>query len=347
VPVDDSGSVDTGIDENPDNNCREIPIRLVRHDTSGASNMASSYAFNYQWGDGAGSQSTLRLSWGFHTWNKVDTAGATTDNEGAITLGSDLVGYTDILKGWAKGAALVSIVGSYYDYGISTFGIKLWGDAREIPEFHWEQDWNVSKELRKGTIVWAGVVPVSLEIRFNGQAGVVVNVDIVGANTPLNPDEESESFLIGKTGGSTRIGLAQLAVTPYGNMTVTASAAVSAVVVRVGVAGQLTLMNLRVPATGRLWWGLTSLSPVNLRLGTWADLKVVLSVMSGRVYLFAENLSLNWCSSRVNFGWWSSTVWYPCGTSWNTFWDFTIASWSGWTWNQTLWSSPYVEANIP
>ena len=356
VPVDDTGATDNGFDDNNDNNCKNLPIKIVRRETSSSTSTASSYGFNYQWGDGVGSQSTLRLSWGFHTWNKLDTAGITIDNEGALTIGSDLVGYTDILKGWAKGAAYVSIVGSYYDYGISTFGIKLWGDSKVVPEFHWEKDWNVSKELRKGTIVWAGPVPINLEIRFAGSAGVTVNIDIVAVDAPFTDDEESETFVkmkstactvAGAQGCSSRVGLGQLTVTPYGNMTVTASASLSALVVRAGVAGELTLLNLKVPATGRLWWGLTNLSPVTLKLGVWADLKIQLTAMAGRIYLFAENYTVNWCSRNVDFGWWDSTVWYPCGSSWNRFWDFTIASWNGWTWNQTLWTSPYKEATIP
>jgi hypothetical protein len=347
VPVDAGGDPDAAFDTKPDNNCKELPIRLVRHDTTAVASDASSYGFNFQWADGAGDQSTLRLGWGFHTWNKVDTAGAVTDNEGAVSLGSNLVGYTDILKGWAKGAAYVSLVGSYYDYGISTFGLKLWGDAKVASEFHWEKDWSVTKELKKSTTVWAGCVPIILEIRMGGTAGTTVNLDVVGVTAPLNPDEESETFLIGKTGGALRIGLAQLAVTPYGNMTVIASAAVNAVVVHVGVAGALTMMDMRVPLTGRMWWGLTQLAPLNLRLGVWADLKMELAVMSGRVYLFAEHESIDWCSKRVKVGFIKVTVRYPCGESWDTFWDFTIASWSGWRWNQTLWTSPYLEYNIP
>ncbi|HKU43393.1 MAG TPA: hypothetical protein VJR89_34765, partial [Polyangiales bacterium] len=347
VPVDDAGHDDQGFDDNPNNNCKELPVHIVRHDTSGNSSNASSYAWNYQWSDGAGSQSTLRLGWAFHTWNKVDTTGASTDNEGAVTLGSNLIGYTDVLKGWAKGAAYVSLVGSYYDYGLSTFGIKLWGDAQTVPEFHWEKDWNVTKTMGRETIIWAGPVPISLEISLTGMAGVVVNVDIIGVNAPLNPDEESESFLIGKTGGASRIGLAQLAVTPYGNMVAQAKAAVTAGVARAGVAGELTLMTMRVPATGRLWWGLTQLSPVQLKLGAWADLKLTMTVMAGRLYLFAENYAVDWCTKKVKVGFIKVKVSYPCGASWNTFWDFTIASWSGWTWNQTLWTSPYLEYAIP
>ena len=347
VPVDTNGDPDGDFDARPDNNCKEIPIRLVRHDTSASQGDASSYGFNYQWSDGAGDQNTLRLGWGFHTWNKVDITGASTDNEGALSIGSKLIGYTDILKGWAKGAAYVTVQGSFYDYGLSTFGAKLWGDALSIAEFHWDKDWNVSKEMGRESIVWAGPVPISLEIKFGGVAGVGVSIDIIGKDAPLSPTEESGTFLVGKTGSATRVGLAQLAVTPYGNMIVTAKAAVTAGLVRAGVAGELTLMDMRVPLTGRLWWGLTNLNPVTLKLGAWADLKLNLSVMSGRLYLFAENQSVAWCSKRIKAGFIKITVRYPCGLEWNTFWDFTIASWSGWRWNQTLWTSPYIEYAIP
>lgn len=351
VPVDDSGDPDTSFDDNPDNNCRELPIKIVRHDTSGSSTNASSYGYNFQWGNGAGSQSTLRLSWDVHSWNKVDITGATVDNQAAVTLGSDLVGYTDILKGWAKGAAYTTLTGSFYDYGVSTFGAKLWGDSKSIGEFHWGKDWNVSKELRKGTIVWAGCVPIQLELRFGGVAGLAVDLDIVGAlrtSLPANSDE-SLQFLYSKTTGTGAIGLAQLAVTPYGQITATASAAVTAGVVRVGVAGDLNLLDMKIPLTGRMWWGVTGTlnnKPVTLAMGAWADLKLNLSVMSGDVYLFAENQSLDWCSKRVKVGFIKVTVRYPCGLQWNTFWDMEIADWDGWTWNQTLWTSPYVSATV-
>jgi hypothetical protein len=346
VPVDDNGDEDEALDDNPQNNCRELALKVVRHDTSGSSTIAASYGYNFQWANGAGSQSTLRLGWSLRSWNKVDTAGAVVDNEAAVTLGSDLIGYTDILKGWAKGAAYVSLAGSYYDYGISTFGIKLWGDAKTASQYHWGQDWNVSKEIRKGAIVWAGPVPIQLELRFGGIAGLAIDLDVVGVNTPITGVEESENFLRSKSPSSSRIGLAQLAVTPYGQIAATASAAITAGVVRAGVASDLTLLNMRTPLTGRLWWGMTNLSPVTLTAGAWADLKLNLTVMSGEVYLFAENQSLDWCSKRIKVGWVKVTVRYACGISWNTFWDMTIADWDGWTWNQTLWTSPYVEYTL-
>jgi hypothetical protein len=251
------------------------------------------------------------------------------------------------MKGWAKGAAYVSLVGSYYDYGISTFGVKLWGDARTIADFHWDKDWSVSKELARSTIVWAGCIPIQLSIKFAGTSGVTVSLDIVGANLPLAATEESGTFLNTKAGGALRIGLAQLAVTPYANITVTASAAITAGVARAGVAGNLIVMDMKVPATGRLWWGMTQLTPVKLKMGSWVDLKLTMTVMSGEIYLFAENYSVEWCSKRIKAGFIKITVKYPCGASWNTFWDYDIADWSGWTWNQTLWTSPYVEAVIP
>lgn len=343
VPVDDTGDEDKAFDADASNNCKEIPLKVVRHATTGSASNASSYGFNYQFKDGAGSDSTLRLGWDMHTWNNINTGGITIDNEAAMTLGSKLIGTTDIMRGWAKGAAYVSLVGSYYDYGVTAFGTKVYGDAKEVPEYHWEKDWNVSKELRRGTILWAGPIPVNVEIRFSGQAGVVVNLDIIGVDKPFTANEESETYLLEKTGTASRIGLAQLSATPYGNMVVVASASLSAAAVRAGVAGQLTLFDLRVPLTGRLWWGLTNLNPVTLKIGVWADLKLNFTTMSGRVYLFAERWDIKWCSKKIVF----KRIKYPCGEEWDTIWDYTIADWGGWRWNQTLWSSPYKEVAIP
>jgi hypothetical protein len=87
----------------------------------------------------------------------------------------------------------------------------------------------------------------------------------------------------------------------------------------------------------------TNLNPVTLKTGVWADLKLKFNTMDGRVYLFAESWSLKWCSKKVAF----VRIKYPCGDDWDTFWDYTIADWDGWSWNQTLWSSPYKEYAIP
>ena len=60
----------------------------------------------------------------------------------------------------------------------------------------------------------------------------------------------------------------------------------------------------------------------------WADFVLKLNVLSGRVYVFLEHWEVYGCGS------WCVTSGY------RTFWDYTIASWSGWGWNQTLWSWP-------
>lgn len=343
VPTDDTGAKDDSFDADPSNNCRELPLKIVRHATSGASAGASSYGFNYQFKNGAGNDVTLKLNWDMHTYNNINTSGITVENEAAMTLGSALIGSADILRGWAKGAAYVTLMGSYYDYGLSTFGIKLYGDAKTAGEYHWEKDWNVSKELRRGTVLFAGPIPINVEVRFTGQAGLLVNLDIISVNKPFTADEESETYLVGVTGSAQRIGLATLSVTPYGNMTVVASASLSAAAVRVGVAGALTLMDLRAPLSGRLWWGMTNQNPITLKTGAWADLKLKFSTMDGSVYLFAENQALEWCRKKVGL----IKIKYPCGLDWDTFWDYTIADWDGWSWNQTLWSSPYKEYAIP
>ncbi len=343
APVNENGTPDTALDVDPRNDCKEIPLKLVRHDTSGSSANASSYGFNYQWKNGVGSDATLKLGWDFHTFNNLDTSGVTVDNEGSLSLGSKLIGSTDILRGGAEGAAYVSLVGSYYDYGLSAFGTKLWGDSREVPEYHYEKDWSASKELKKSMRVQVGPIPVTVEIIFTGTAGLVANVDIVAVNAPYTASEESGTFLVQKAGSASRIGLATLTVTPYGNMNVVARASVDNGAIRFGVAGQLVLLDLSAPLSGRVWWGVTNLNPVQLTTGAWADLTLRFSTMDGRIYLFAEQMELKICSKKTPFG----RIKYPCGTKWDTFWDMTIADWDGWTWKQTLWSSPYKAYTLP
>jgi hypothetical protein len=332
VPVTDTGSDATAIDKFPGNNCKTVGVHVVRRATSGNTKAASSYGFSKDWGDGAGNASTVRLQWGLYTHNNIDTSGASTDNQANITLSSSLLGATDIFKAWGRVAARVSLVGSYYDYGVSSFGERLWGESREVPEYHWDRDFKVSKEKSKGFRVQAGPIPVSVSFRLYGEAGLLISLDVIAVDATNAPTPDDKEILA-KFPGSLRIGLAMAGATPHALIRATATAGVDLLVFRAGVAGELQVMRINSPLTGYLGWGMTSLTPIVLRAGVWADFKLDFSVMAGRIYVYAEHWEIWGCG------------WSIC-SGYNRFWDLTIANWNGWNWNQTLWSSPFYNYDV-
>lgn len=352
IPVNSTGPGGEGeeladLDRNPSNNCKDLQVRIVRSASSGRTKAAASYDFNKDWSNLQGNAKPLALITNIFTHNHVDTVGATTDNQAAVNVSSALVGSIDMLRGWGKAAGYVSVVGSYYDYGISVFGKKFWGESKEVSEYHWERNFSMSKEQRWDFRLWAGIVPVGISLRLYGEVGLALGLDVVAVADGSDDGEEADadglpSASTGNTDqavllrfpGSTRIGLATVTAKPYGLMKATASAAVDLLVVRAGVAGELTLLNLQTPLRGYLAWGATSLTPAALRAGVWADIVLNLSVMQGRVYVYLEHWGIWGC------GRWCLTSGY------RTFWDYTLASWSGWSWNQTLWSTPFYNYDV-
>jgi hypothetical protein len=278
-----------------------------------------------------------------YTHNNLDTKGAVSDNNANITLSSNLLGGIDIARAWGKAAAYASLVGSGYDYGLIIFGQKVWGEGREVPEYHWEKSFSLSKEKGQSFRVQAGPIPLSVSFRIAGEMGLTFALDVFAIDSddiedqrPGGDDGELWDFQtesMQKFPGSERIGLAAASATPYGNLKATASVGVDVLLFRAGVAGELTVIDLKTPLTGYLGWGLTQINPPVLRAGVWADFVLQLSVMSGRIYVYAEHWKVWGCG------------WSLC-SGYNRFWDLTIASWNGWRWNQTLWSSPYYYYDV-
>jgi hypothetical protein len=347
VPLTDAGAEDKTVDKNTTNNCKDVQVRVVRRPTSGATKAASSYDFNKDWSNTQGNTGTIALVTNIFTHNHLDTGGATTDNQASLSVVSGLVGSIDVLRGWGKAGGYVSLVGSYYDYGISVFGYKFWGESKQIAEYHWDRDFKMSKEQRWTFRLWAGIIPISISLRLYGEIGLLIGLDIIaigdGADAdaiadadgqPTDTDGNTDSAILAKFPGSTRIGLAVATAKPYGLMKANASAGIDVLIARAGVAGELTLIDLQTPLRGYLGWGVTSLSPITLRASVWADFVLKLNVLSGRVYIYLEHWEIYGCGS------WCVTSGY------RTFWDYTIASWSGWSWNQTLWSWPGTSYDV-
>ncbi len=374
-----TGTIDAALpgSDDLDNNCVEQPLRVLRAETRRSSwaaaypeatpaenpyrddpdaaapgrtrdelfaaGDADGYAANYDWNQRFGNNE-IGLDLHAHSRNGVSLQGAGSDNEAKLSLSSNTFSFSlELVRMWAQADARSIVIGSFYDFGLSFFGAKLWGERQEVPEYHREWDWNVTKEWGKSKSIFVKIAWVDVGVKVAGQSGVRLNLDIIGRELEdcSSPECNALRQLYSEQGTDT-VGEASITLTPYGNINANIFAAVSIQVARAGAAGDLTIANLELPARGALTFGLVGsiqdLQNARLQLAAFANLQLNSQFLNGRLYLFAENRSIHWCSS------WG--IPYPCGLSWNKFWDQTIASWNGWSYNQVLWASPTFHAAL-
>jgi hypothetical protein len=303
---------------------------------------ADGWAQNYAWDQGFGNDN-ISLNVHAHTYNSLGLVnGASTDNEAKLFLRSGTFDFTlDLVRLWAQAAARTIVVGSYYDYGLEFFGIKLIGERKEA-EYHREWDWNQTKEWGKEKSIFVKVAWVDVGFKVTGQVGFKVNLDVIARDLSGDNCTDAECSPLKTAFGQEMetVGEAAVTLTPYGNLKGNVFAAISIQVARAGAAGEITVVDIGIPAKAALNWGfdgqLQNVQNGKLILAAWANINLNSSFLSGRIYLFAENRTVEWCSKKVAF----VRVYWPCGFGWSQFWDYTIASWGGWQYNQLLWASP-------
>lgn len=318
VPVTDAGVDALDIDQNPDNNCKDIEIRIVRRPTSGNSQQArTSYNFNNAYDRRSGKSHSIQARFRVHTYNTLDTSGASSDNEGRIEINSDLVGDRDLLK---ASYALSSDVG-----GVTTvetdyiaFDQTVNSYYRRQSRWHGEFHWGIHKEKNKRKNFHAGGFTLKAKAKVYGSVGTTMEIDLTSIAASKANDEEKR--VLQKFPDSQRLGWVQLTLNPNGHVKARASVDFNAVVVRAGIKGSFTVFEMDAPIKGNLVYGVTSLNPLELRAAVWAVQDLEIDALHGKIYLYAK---------RPKF--WGG---------WKKFWDKTLVHFKGWQLNQRLWSTP-------
>ncbi len=301
---------------------------------------AAAWSMTHHWIDTFGN-SSMSLEAEAYTGSTLSLAdGAETSNWVGVRMSSSTFNVSQaLLRIAAYGAARTKVVGTHYGYHLDFYGTRYVAEYKEI-KFKNSWDWNITKEWGKATNVFASVAYIDVGLKVNGRVGFRLDLDI-GAHTVGSSCNTSDcTALAAVYPDSASVGLTSVKLTPYGLVKASLNASVSVGVLRAGAAGNLDLFDLSVPIKTSISWGFAgdtnNPQAGRLKLGAWGDVGLQSTFLKGRLYLFADNQSISWCS------YWG--IPYPCGSGWSTFWDQTIASWGGWTYNQTLWSSPVYGA---
>jgi hypothetical protein len=313
-----------------DNDCVDDEIMIVRIDNtevvetndgdlSTVSSPSKTWTKNYNRDVG---NSALKLK----TYLKSETAlrywcpAAGTDNTAGMTISSKYVGSRDIIKGWAKGHVNLT-KGWGYDYGLTTFGKKIWGGA-ESKNYGYKKTWKSSKSWSKSKgwsfTFWAGPVPLSVEFGFKGSANVGYGFTLAVTGTD------------GKKCGGV------VTLTPYvkpgASLSGYAEAGVNLLIAKGGVGASITIISGNVPLVllGKITATIAGKGskPVTVTAQAKVDLDYSITTLSGKVYAYAKL----WKVSCKNWRPWS------CSSGYKTVWQGNIFSFSGYTWKYPIYT---------
>jgi hypothetical protein len=304
------------------NNCDVIPVRLVVSEPSGTSNATTAqYDSNYSSSEGA---DVIGVEASFYTHNDADLSGATTDTQ----IQAKITGWFgfSLFSVWATGASNVAIQGSYINAGAELLGQTYYSYNQSLPSAMWAENLTYAK-----SIDWYynyGVAGIGLDVDagVTGSIGLSGTLQIaaqLGAGAP--PFDSATAF-----------GSAVATVSPGVSLVMNATATVNLAVTKGEVDGQLTLLNVQLPAVGNLNWGLTA-TP-SLVLAAQSSLKMALSTLSGQLHASVDLLQPHWCKDRIG-------IHYPCAR-WSTVWDDDIVSFKGVGTNAVLYTQPQVQVTL-
>lgn len=324
VPVNDDGDDALALDTNPDNNCKDVEIRIVRRPTSGNTQDAhTSYNFRNTWDRSSGDSDTIRSHFHVHTYNTLDTDGASSENVGLVELNSDLVGDREILRATCEVSADIGgksrIETSYiaFDQTVDSY-------FKEQSRLHAELDWGIHKEKKKNKDFHVAGFKLDAEAKVYGTVGVRLDLDLTSVNaSSANSDEKQ---LLNKFPDAQKLGWLQVTVNPNGHVKASASVDFDAVLLKAGIKGSFDVFELDAPIKANLKYLVTSLSPLEVQAWVWATQDLEIQALDGKLYLYAERLK-------------------PFD-GWDKFWDKTLVSFKGWDLDQRLWSSPKEQFTI-
>lgn len=308
--------------------CKVEPIQVVVAQST-HSGAADSWQLYKDYSNSAGND-VVNVSASFGTDNNLNLSGASTHNWANAGVGG-WFGF-NLFNIWADAAAYVAIVGSGANAGVQMFGQTLWQYQNQINEIHYAYNPSFSQQACVGYNFGVAGLGFNISACAVGSAGLNTGLDVVAKDGNAGAPFAS----------ATKIGNATVHVTPWASLQLNASAWADIGVSNGGITGTLTLLNVSLPATGDLKWGLVSLSPVGLVVTADARLDINFTTMSGNIHGWVDVATPDWCSC----GSWCPG--YPC-TSWSTVWSEDLVSWGGWSgsWNLLSAGGQMGFGNVP
>jgi hypothetical protein len=318
------GDFDDVIDHVADN-CKLQVVRLadLREPPAPTEGLAliedssSSYSMTQSWDQSYGDNSTVGVEAKFETGNTLNLSGASSATSGDVKLKGWLA--TSVAHAHAKGAAYVSLTGSFVDIQQTIFGNTLFSYGAAVPEeLVYEKNWSITKE--QCVTFSYGVLVLSLDVSVcaGGSGGFDSSLTVRAAEGAAAPFSSAQ-----------RVGKVIVAFTPKASFNTTAAAYASVELARAGVEGTLQLLELGLPTTGSLTWGLTSLSPPVLDIVGNVNMKLNINTMNGNLQLFADTREVKICQKRWKVFGRRFSISYPCGFNWDREVELNLASWRG------------------
>lgn len=295
-------------------NCRVEPMQIVVSAGNHAG-AADSWQLYKDYSNSTGN-SVVNVWASFGTDNNLNLSGATTHNWAKAGVGG-WFGF-NLFNLWADAAAYVAVVGSGVDAGLQMFDQTLWQYQKQVSDLHYSYTPSFSRQACAGYDYSVAGLGFNLTACAVGSAGINAGLDVVARDGLADPPFDT----------STKVGNATANVTPWASLQLVANASADIGVSRGGITGTLTLLNVSLPATGDVRWGLVSLSPAGLVVTADAHVDIALNTMSGNIHGWVDVLTPDWCSC----GDWCPG--YPCD-GWSNVWSDDLVSWGGWgaSWN--------------
>ena len=302
-------------------NCQYQHVTLTRPVATDHS--ANTYSFNRSWSNSYGSSKTVGIKTAFSTNNTLNLSGAVSATSGDL----DTIGWLkkSVAHAHANAGAYVAVTGSYIDLQQKLIGLTLFSYQKTIPEVDYSKTYELSKEACATFQYGILILSLNVSICAKGSAGFTAGLAITAK------EGNNSTF-----SSSTKIGDITVTFTPKASFTAETSAYVSVAVARGGVEGSVTLVEISLPVSSTLNWGLTSLSPTTLAFKGRVTMDLVIETLKGSLVAFGDLRSVKWCSKSFKIWGKRKHISYPCGFSWNRKLSYNIVSWSGKTYTYGL-----------
>lgn len=289
----------TGAGVPASDNCKTFPVRLVR--ATRVLPLATSHSFDMTWTRAVGSADRLQISGTLRSNNSLDLNGARSDSEGTLDLagriGSDFK--VQLARAFGKASALTTRASSSLDVGIEAFGVSIFSYQNSAAEFTYSQTFMVAKSFQFPVLSYGfGPVSVGITAGVGGNIGLTPNF-VIAAKEGGEPS-------IPELANATSNGLLTVGITPNIGLTGNVTGGIDVFVAKAAVVATLQVVDVGLPITGTLRWGVTQLDGTNVKQMT----------VVGNV---STDLTLTWLNASIDLIGKIGVGWFSASTTINIF----------------------------
>jgi len=285
---------DTSAAAGPSDNCKTFQVRLVR--ATPVAPLGTSHSFDMTWTKSIGSAERLQIAGTFRSNNSLDLNGARSDSEGTLDLsgriGSDFK--IQLARAFGKASALTTLASSSVDLGIEAFGVSIFSYQNTASEVSYSQPFTVAKSFQfPGLTFGFGPVSVGITAGVGGNVGLTPSFSVTA--------KEGGEASIPELANATSNGLLTVGITPNIGLTGNVTGGIDLLVAKAGVVATLQVVDIGLPITGNLRWGVTQLDGQTVKQMT------VIGKLSTDLTITWLNTSVD-LVGQIGIGWFSKST---------------------------------------